>query len=87
MGYERRPPRARTLAVGLFEGRRLLVGGGPRTTLVQPEIPVVRSTQSAAKLARKHGIDLLKGRGSGVGGQVTREDVRHVLKARGIDEP
>lgn len=89
------PPRANPSAAGIFQGRRLLIGGGPSTGLKHsPPIPAppvapappaeppldLPATVAARKLAGELGVDLARVTGTGAHGEVTAPDVRAAAK-------
>ncbi|MCM8745944.1 alpha/beta fold hydrolase [Thermomicrobium sp. CFH 73360] len=47
----------------------------------------IRATPAARKLARDHGIDLARVRGTGPGGRITAEDVEHYLASQSTAWP
>lgn len=82
------PTVARPSASGIFQGRRLLIGGGPSTVPqptpapIEEPPPEVAATVAARKLAGELGLNLAHLNGSGAHGEVTAADVRAAAKRR-----
>jgi pyruvate dehydrogenase E2 component (dihydrolipoamide acetyltransferase) len=54
-------------------------------SIAEPSVTELNVAPLAARLAERHGVELRKVRGTGVGGRIVREDVERVIRERGID--